>query len=327
MLYCSIDLSHFGKDMDTLLNLRAFLATARLGSFSEAARRLNVVPSVVAKRVAYLERTLGVPLFQRSTRRVTLTESGQTFLAKARPLVEAFDGIVAGMGEAATGLEGHLRLKAPTSLTVLYLARILSAFQRAHDRVTLEVVLLDRSVNPLEEGFDLAIGGLPASYGGVVDEPLCPLHQVVCASPAYLARRGTPQHPRELVDHDGLVFRPTGATWMFRTRRGPINVDVPVKLAANDTYMLFAAACAGNGIAVLSTYVAQAALHSGELVAILSEFPLEERWLKALVPEYRVGTQPVDELLQWLKEHLSPVPPWEPAPSGNGLAPSTRPES
>jgi DNA-binding transcriptional LysR family regulator len=297
--------------MDILMNLRAFLATARTGSFSEAARQLNVVPSVIAKRVTYLEWTTRAQLFNRSTRRVALTESGQKFLPKARALVADFDGIVSGMARAADTLEGHVRVKAPTSLTVLYLGKILSEFQRSHDRVTMEVALIDRSVNPLEEGFDVALGGMSASYYGVVDEPLCQLAQVVCASPEYLERRGTPKHPRDLADHECLVFRPTGATWMFRSHRGPINVDVPAKLAANDTFMLFAAACAGNGVAVLSTYVAGDALRSGKLLALFPEFPLQETWLKALVPKRRVGTQRIDALLTWLREHLSPVPPWE----------------
>jgi DNA-binding transcriptional LysR family regulator len=81
----------------------------------------------------------------------------------------------------------------------------------------MEVALVDRSVNPLEEGFDVALGGMSASYCGVLDEPLCQLGQVVFASPEYLERRGTPKHPRDLADHECLVFHPTGATWMFRT--------------------------------------------------------------------------------------------------------------
>ena len=297
--------------MDMLMNLRAFLATARTGSFSEAARQLHVVPSVIAKRVTHLEWTTGVQLFNRSTRRVALTASGQKFLANARALVADFDAIVSGMSRAPEAIEGHVRIKAPTSLTVLYLGKIFSEFQRSHDRVTMEVALIDRSVNPLEEGFDVALGGMPASYDGVLDEPLCQLAQVVCASPEYLEQRGTPKHPRDLADHECLVFRPTGTTWMFRTHRGPINVDVPTKLAANDTSMLFAAACAGNGIAMLSTYVAKAALRSGELVPLFPEFPLQEIWLKALVPKRKAGTRRIDALLTWLKGHLSPVPPWE----------------
>src|SRR5258706_7515829 len=130
--------------MDMLMNLRACLATARTGSFSEAARQLHVVPSVIAKRITHLEWTTGVQLFNRSTRRVALTESGQKFVANARGLVDDFDTIVSRMDREPEAIEGHVRIKAPTSLTVLYLGKIFSEFQRTHDRVTMEVALIDR---------------------------------------------------------------------------------------------------------------------------------------------------------------------------------------
>jgi len=299
--------------MDMLLNLRAFLATARTGNFSEAARQLNVVPSVVAKRVSHLESAVGVQLFSRSTRQVSLTEPGTKFLSKARALVEDFDGIVSGMAreEVAGELEGHLRVKTPTSLGVLYLAEILSAFQRAHPRITMDVTLVDRSINPVEEGFDVALGGISSSYDGVLDEPLCPIRQVVCAAPEYLAEHGMPAHPRDLADYPCIVFRPTGTTWMFRTQRGPIEVEVPARLATNDTSMMLAAARAGNGIAVLPTYISREALAAGGLVALLPDFPLQEIWLKALVPTRKAGTRRIQALLAHLKEQLSPAPPWE----------------
>lgn len=301
--------------MDMLLNLRAFLASARTGSFSAAARELHVVPSVVAKRVSQLEGTVGVPLFNRTTRQVSLTEPGQQFLHKARALVDDFDAIVSGMGrhEDVDGLDGRIRIKAPTSLTVLFLGKLLAEFQRNHERITMDVVLVDRSVNPLEEGFDVALGGISASYDGVIDEPLCPLKQVVCAAPGFLERYGTPAHPRDLGDHPCLVFRPTGATWRFLNPRGPIEVEVPVKLATNDTSMLYDAACAGVGVAVLPTYIARDALRAGTLRRLLPDFPLHEVWLKALVPARRAGTRRMQALLAHLKERLSPVPPWEQA--------------
>lgn len=299
--------------MDMLLNLRAFLATARTGNFSEAARQLNVVPSVVAKRVSHLESTVGVALFSRSTRQVSLTEPGTKFLPRARALVEDFDGIVTGMArdQAAGELEGALRIKAPTSLTVLHLGKIISAFQHAHPRITMDVTLVDRSINPVEEGFDIALGGISSSYDGVLDEPLCPIRQVVCAAPAYLSRHGTPGHPRDLADHPCIVFRPTGNTWMFRTQRGPVEVEVPAKLASNDTSMMLAAARAGNGIAVLPTYLLRESLAAGDLVALLPDFPLQEIWLKALVPARKAGIGRIQALLAHLKEQLGPVPPWE----------------
>lgn len=297
--------------MDTLANLRAFLATVRGGNFSEAARQLDTVPSVVAKRIGHLEWTLGTRLFERSSRRVTLTEAGHKFHARARALVSDFDDIASELRRDQDALDGHIRLRAPTSLTVLYLADILAAFQRRHERLTLEVALLDRSANPAEEGFDISVSGRADSYEGVVDEPLCPLRQVVCAAPDYLARRPAPRHPRDLADHDCLVFNPTGHSWRFNSARGPVSIDVPARLGANDNYVLYASARAGNGIAVLPTYVARSALGDGSLVALLEDHSLQDVWLKALIPARKRPLPRMELLLAWLREHLGGTPPWE----------------
>ncbi|MBV0881472.1 LysR family transcriptional regulator [Noviherbaspirillum sp. L7-7A] len=297
--------------MDVLLNLRAFLAAARHKSFSEAARQLHVVPSVVAKRVNDLESTTGTQLFNRTTRNVTLTEAGQKFHPSATALVAEFDEVISSLKRNEGKLEGHIRLKAPTSLTVLYLADVFSSFQHKHERITMEVLLVDRSVNPIEEGFDVVITGLSESYEGVIDIPLCPLRQIVCAAPTYLEGRAVPEHPRELADHDCLVFKPKGATWQFESSRGPISIDVPQRLIANDTSVLFAAACAGNGIAVLPTYVAKDALNSFTLLPLLQDYQLQPTWLKALVPRRRQGLARIEAVISWLRLHLEDVPHWD----------------
>jgi DNA-binding transcriptional LysR family regulator len=303
----------FGKAVDTLQNLRAFLAAARHGSFSEAARQIHVVPSVIAKRVSELERTTQTQLFARSTRQVVLTKAGQKFHAHANALVMEFDSVIGSMKRQGDVLEGHLRIKMPTTLTVLYLANVLSSFQREHERITMEVVLVDRSVNPIEEGYDVVVTGLAESYEGVTDLPLCPLEQVVCASTTYLQRKRRPEHPRDLADHDCLVFRPKGPSWQFESARGPIDVEVPQKLVANDNYVLFASVCAGNGIAVLPSYLAKTAVEDGTLEPLLSEFPLRATWLKALVPRRRERLPHVVAITDWLRAHLENVPPWDKA--------------
>ncbi len=297
--------------MDTLLSLRAFLAASRYGSFSEAARQMHVVPSVIAKRVSDLERTMQTRLFNRSTRQVSLTEAGHKFHVHANALVIEFDSVIGSMKRQGDVLQGHLRIKMPTTLTVLYLANVLTAFQREYNQVTMEVVLADRSVNPIEEGYDVVVTGLAESYEGVSDLSLCPLDQLVCASPSYFETRPRPKHPSDLADHDCLVFRPKGPSWQFESPRGPIAVDVPQKLVANDNSMLFAAACAGNGIAVLPTYLAKDAVEDGRLESLLVEFPLRATWLKALVPKRRQQLPHVAALAEWLRAHLENAPPWE----------------
>jgi DNA-binding transcriptional LysR family regulator len=299
--------------MDMFLNMKAFLAAAHTGSFSEAARQLGVVPSVVTKRVNQLEARVGGKLFQRSTRRVGLTEVGERYLPKVQRLVSDFDEMVAGIMRAPGELEGHIRVKAPTMLTVMYLGRILSEFQRQHPRVSMDIVLMDRTVNPIEEQFDVAIGAFPVSFAGVVEEPLCRYQRGLFVSPDYLTRRGTPTHPRDLVDHDCIVFLPGGTSWTFDSARGPVNVNVRPHLAANDTRMLLNAAREGHGFCIVSRFSAQADVDARHLVAALPAFPVPELWAKALIPESRVGLARIDALMAWLKAAFAPVPPWEPS--------------
>jgi DNA-binding transcriptional LysR family regulator len=115
------------------------------------------------------------------------------------------------------------------------------------------------------------------------------------------------------VSHDCLNFSPTGSQWSFESGKGPIVADIQPKMNANDLQVLLAAAQRGNGIAMLSTYVSSAALEAGELVRVLTDFPVSEMWIKALVPESRLGVPRVSAMLAWLQTRLSPVPPWEPA--------------
>ena len=195
--------------LDTLLNIKAFLSTARAGSFSAAARELGVAPSVITKRISRLEDQMHAKLFIRSTRQLILTELGERYLPRYQAIVGEIDDALKGADQVARGIEGHLRIKAPTTITIAYLGTIISDFQVAYPHVTVDVVLVDRSVNPIEEGFDVALGSLPAFYPNVIDEPLCPYPRVACAAPRYLQERGTPLHPRDLLEHDCLTFHAT----------------------------------------------------------------------------------------------------------------------
>jgi DNA-binding transcriptional LysR family regulator len=297
--------------MDTLSNLKAFVATADAGSFSGAARQLGIVPSVISKRIDQLEWRIQAPLFTRSTRKLTLTDVGDRYLPTVRELVQQVDDALAGIARASGELEGHIRVKVPTTLGVLYLSDILNDFLRSQPMISLEIVLVDRSVNPIEEGFDIAIGALPELYGRVQDRPLCLMKRRLCAAPAYIERKGTPQHPRDLVDHDCLVLITSGARWEFQTQQGLIGIDVRPKLRTNDGAAICQAAISGSGIAVLADYLAAPAIRAGQLVEILQPFEVPDVWLKALVPNNRIELPRVRMLLDWLEQNLKPMTPWE----------------
>ncbi|MBU9205435.1 LysR family transcriptional regulator [Burkholderia multivorans] len=291
-----------GKDrkMDVITHVRTFAAVARYGSFTEAAHQLDIAPSVVARRISQLEKELNTRLFERTTRKVTLTEAGERFHTRAAELVADFEELVTSVERDAGKLEGHLSVMAPTTLTVRALGPILRSFLEQHPRITMQISLVDRSVNPAESGVDVAISGRLASYDGVVDIPLRPVQPVLCAAPSYLQRQALPTHPRDLARHACLAFSPTGTTWNFHTSRGIVSVDVVPRLTADDNLTLLDAARSGLGIALIPKYVAGTALESGELEPLLPDFLPQENWFKAYVPRRRMNLARVKALLDWL---------------------------
>jgi DNA-binding transcriptional LysR family regulator len=298
--------------VDTYLNFRAFQAAARCGSFSRAARDLGLAVSVLTKRVNQLEHQLQVTLFERTTRRLTLTETGRLYLERSRPLLAEFDALLKGPSLRPGEIGDFLRIKTPTSLTLSYLRRVFAAYQAEFSKVRLEIVLMDRAVDPVQEGFDVSIGAhWDLSFAGVVERPLCPLHRIVCASPDYIARRGAPEHPRDLTAHDCMSFIPTGNIWSFENRHGPIAIEVTPHLASNDGQLLLEAAVNGGGITVASTYIVKDLVQSGRLIPLLTNFPMPTLWIKAVSPARRAAAPAVVALIDRLEAYLSPVPPWE----------------
>jgi DNA-binding transcriptional LysR family regulator len=290
--------------MDTLTNIKTFVAVANYGGFSEAARRLHVVPSVVAKRIDQLEKSMGARLFERSTRSVVLTEAGQQLKGKAAGLVADFDDLVLSVQRDDSKLEGHIRVMAPTTLTMLHLGQVFNAFMCQHDRITMEISLVDLSSNPEEQGYDLAISGRNASYEGVVDVPLCSAYPALVAAPAYLNRHTAPTHPRELIEHACLVFAPTGRNWQFQSSRGVLAVDVAPRLTVDDNLTLLGATKLGMGIASLPGYIAQPAIQAGELLPLLGNFPLQENWFRAFIPKRKYRLARIKALVDWLASDL-----------------------
>jgi DNA-binding transcriptional LysR family regulator len=296
--------------MDMLANIRAFVAVAEAGSFSAAARRAGVAPSVMTKRVDQLEWRIRAALFVRSTRRLTLTDVGERYLATLRTLTQQIDDTLAGMAQASGALEGPIRVKVPTTLGLLHLNPLLNAFLQEQPRISLDVVLADRSVNPAEEGFDLAIGARPESYGQVQDHPLVPIRRWLCAAPGYLAQHEAPRTPTDLLAHAALVLATTGPRWELQGPQGLVGVEVRARLKSNDGLALRQAARDGLGIALLADYLVAEDLASGRLLPVLPAWQAPAIWLKALVPTNRAGVPRIQALLHWLQQGLRRRPPW-----------------
>ena len=240
--------------MDNLLNVRTFLAAARLGSFAAAARSFAVSPSVVSKRINQLEHEFRVGLFHRSTRDLRLTEDGARLLPRCMKLLSEYDNMrdVASTSE----ISGLLRVDAPGSVTAMVLGPIFCDFLAENPAVDLDLRLTDRIDNPLSRNCDLTIGTRPSTDENVRDYPLMPYPCAAYASSAYLDRHGGPDHPRDLVDHDCLVSLLHGKTWHFYSDKGDVGLTVRPRLAVNDTIVLREAVRRGLGIAILPAFLA-----------------------------------------------------------------------
>ncbi|CAN5469208.1 LysR family transcriptional regulator [soil metagenome] len=297
--------------MDVIVNLKAFLEVAKAGSFSEASRRLGIATSVVKKRIDQLEAEVGTPLFERSTRRMALTAAGRHQLPMIQRVVHDVDEVLAGIRKKRRRLDGHLRVKVPTTLALFYLGDMLNRFQEVHPGISMEVVVIDRPVNPLIEGFDIAIGMMPSAFGGTVEIALCQLDRLVVASPAYLHRKGRPAQPADLTQHDILNFQPTGDAWSFNGAGGPVSVTLDPRLSCNEGQMLLNAAVSGNGITALSGYIVRKAIDKGQLEVILSDYAMSDFSLRAWVPESRSHIARVQALVAFLQREFSPVAPWD----------------
>jgi len=263
------------RRIDTLFaHVHALSVLGMLGSYTAAAQRLGLSKAAMSQRIAELERAAGVPLVQRTTRSVRLTEAGQQLADATSGAFDAIGTAFAGIRDLAATPRGRLRVTAPVALARQQILPCLPEFCRAHPEVRLELDLSDRLVPLAQEGFDLAIRHTHAPPDTHVAWALCATQSVLVASRAYLRRRGVPTEPADLAGHDCLSYlRPgEGAAWQLL--RGARKATVPVAgpLAANNSEALREAALRGLGIALLPDFSAQAALREGKLQRVLPDW-------------------------------------------------------
>ena len=253
------------------------------GSFTAAAQRLGVSKAAMSQRITELEQAAGVPLVQRTTRSLRLTEAGQQLVDATAGAFETINTAFAGIRDLAATPRGRLRLTAPVALARQQIVPLLPAFLRAHPQVRIELDLSDRLVPLAQEGFDLAIRHCPAPPDSHVAWALCATRAWLVASRAYLRRRGTPAAPADLAGHDCLAYLRAGEASAWQLLRQPpgaaddagaqkVTVPVSGPLAANNSEVLREAALAGLGIALLPDFSAQEPLRSGKLVPVLPDW-------------------------------------------------------
>lgn len=284
---------------------------AQQGSFTAAARRLGVSKAAMSQHIAELEREAGVPLVQRTTRSVRLTEAGQRLVDETRTSFEAIAHSFASVRDLAGVPRGLLRVTAPVALARQQLVPKLASFLRAHPQVHIELVLSDQLSALALEGFDLAIRHTAAPPDTHVAWPLCDTRTLLVASRAYLRKHGVPTDPDSLAAHNCLYYpRQEQPAWHFVKRGAPpgsARITVPVRgvFAANNSEALRETAQAGLGIALLPDFSAQAALREGRLVEVMPDWEPVGAFgenLFAIRPYAAHVPRAVSVFVEWLRE-------------------------
>jgi DNA-binding transcriptional LysR family regulator len=293
--------------MDRLREIEMFVRVIESGSFSAAARDLNLGQPAVSKTIASLEERLGVRLLTRSTRKLSPTEAGTAFYERAvRAIGEANEAEAAAQG-AGAGLEGRLRISAPVTFSRLHLVPKLGSFLDAHPKVQLELVMDDRVVDLVAESIDAALRIGVLTDSALKARKLAQAERLVVASPAYLARRGVPRTPADLLEHDGIIYGQSsgGQEWLFRRGTSETSVYLRTRLKLSAAEGVREAVLAGQGFAIASRWMFTPELKSGEVVSILEEWtlPLIDLWV--IYPSGRLTSAKARAFIKWFEKIIT----------------------
>ena len=250
-----------------------FVAIAETGGFAAAARKLGRSPAAVTRGLAGLERELGTRLFRRTTRGVTLTESGARFLVDAKRILADTEEAMASVGAVDAELRGNLVVTASVMFGNAYVATVLLAFLRKHSRVRARALLVDRVVDLVGEGVDVAVRIAHLKDSSLRATKVGAVRRVLCASPSYLEAHGTPNRVADLREHDTIAFSLGDAPrdWTFAGGRSTGRVAIEPRLVTNSTETSLRAAVAGRGITRALSYQVASDVRAGRLVVLLPE--------------------------------------------------------
>jgi DNA-binding transcriptional LysR family regulator len=289
--------------------MRTFMRVAQHESFALAARELGLSASAVSKQVRQLEQRLGARLLNRTTRRVALTELGRTYLAGARKVLEDVDEIEAAVRGLQREPRGTLRVSAGQDFGQLYLCEILGAFAAAHPHLKIDLELTDRSVDLVDEGFDVVLRIAKPASSTLVMRRLGSCEVVLCASSAYLDTYGVPESPSELASHSCIEYAyAASGGWPFRANGRTQTVSVTGRLRANSGWALRAFALAGQGIAFLPRFMVHEQLASGALRTVLDDVLDADLDLMALLPPGRHVAAKSRAFVDFVAERLRSEP-------------------
>jgi DNA-binding transcriptional LysR family regulator len=294
--------------MDRLASMAAFVKAAESGSFAATASALGISPQMVAKHVTYLEARLGTRLLNRTTRKQSLTVIGKSYYDRCKVALAEVDWADAIADEARGKPRGLLRVNAPVSFGTHSLTPVVARYLSGHPSVDVDLVLNDRFVDLVDEGFEAVfrIGPIGTSKLGAIE--LAPFQKIACGSPAYLKERGIPSTLSDLADHECLSFanwpEPTVSDWLFVRDGVTSKAPIHSRLKANSAASLLQATLAGFGLALLAEDLVRSHLSTGRLVRVLPNYETPPRPIHLLFHPDRRQTPKLKSFIDMVVEHL-----------------------
>jgi len=299
--------------MDRLRSMQIFVEVARAAGFSAAAARLGLSRAQVSKSVMQLEQHLGTRLFNRTTRRISLTDVGNAYLERCIDILQEIEETEAIAAAETREPRGRLTMSAPTSFGILHLQQALPAYLRQHPRVQVSLNLADRFIDVVDEGFDLVIRIAELEDSTLIARRLAPCQRLLCAAPAYLEQHGIPQVPQDLALHHCLVYsnelKPD--SWRLQGPGGIESVRVNGPVCADNGDILRASAVAGLGVTLLPTFIVGADLQAGRLQQVLADYRPPTISIYAVYPSRRYLSARVRSFVDFLAAYFGERPEWD----------------
>jgi DNA-binding transcriptional LysR family regulator len=300
--------------MDTLLSMKVFRQVIESGSFVGAAERLSLSTAMTSKHVMHLEKHLGTRLLNRSSRSLSLTESGKLFFERCKVILEEVDEAELAVGSVSGVPRGTLRVTAPSWSATRLMAEVLATYRQRCPEVVVDVSFEDRFVDLIADGYDLALRATADQPpAGLIARPLRPMPFVIAASKEYVKRCGVPQSPEDLAQHDCIMIG-NGQSWPLTGPTG--NIEIPARVVLRFGSMSVAVAhavCTGIGLAPLPRIIFEDPMFKDALVPVLTKHPLRQPHLYAIYVSrkhlpLKIRTF-VDHLIEWSQR----PPPWDDA--------------
>jgi DNA-binding transcriptional LysR family regulator len=302
--------------MDRFDNMRVFAKVVETSSFAGAAARLGISASMVSQHVKELEERLGARLLNRTTRKVSLTETGRAYYERCTRLLADLEETEQAVSDMHAAPRGELRVNATPTFGILQLAPAIADFTARFPGISVELMLSNRMADLIEESLDVAVrvGLVPDS--SLIARQLAPCRMVVCGAPSYFEKQGIPRSPADLTNHNCLTVAVTGLSyyrmWHLTAPDGTaLNLSPMGNLRTNSGAVLKVAALAGHGLVCLPTYLVGDALQSGRLVTVLDDYTAPPLTLRALYPHSRHLSAKVRAFVDFLASRFGREPPWD----------------